>query len=74
MCLVWVRSVLTDTNSSRAICGPGRGRRQQPQHVELSFAEPVGRGTAVDTAGLPVCRVPEPVDEADGCGRPLRRP
>ena len=39
MCLVWVRSVLSETNSSRAISGPLRLGRQQPQHLQLPLAQ-----------------------------------
>ena len=46
MCLVCVRTVFSDTTSSRAIAGPSRSLAEQPQHVELALAQRVDQGRA----------------------------
>ena len=76
MFLVWVRTVLSDTISSRAMSGPLRSLREQAEHVELAGAQ------LVDEAGArtarPVRSRPSPAStrRADAGGtapRPRRR-
>ena len=43
MCLVWVRTVLCETNSARAISGPVSSLFEQPEHLQLAIAQRFGR-------------------------------
>ena len=52
MFLVWVRTVASDTVSSRAMSGPSRSLSQEAQDLELALAERLDQ-RLVDGASRP---------------------